>query len=124
MNINKNIFNVQSACHSRYIDLIAFVGKDNKIYLGKKTNYDSEGHYDNSDNSLLFISENKNTYIFLYGDGCIFSQEEALNKGIYTKEDYAEFSRIQNNILLSIKDKLKEEFCFDGKPFNGIFERK
>mgnify|MGYP007128257694 CR=1 FL=1 len=76
------------------MSMTALYTMDDKIYIGKSENYDNKGHYDNSDNSLLYVSDCHAAFTFLSSEGCTDTQEEALNRGIYTKEDYEEFSRI------------------------------
>ena len=119
----QNIFLTRSACHSNYTGMVALVGTDDKVYIGKSENYDNQGHYDNKDNSLFFVSENEKAYLFLYGEGCTLSQEEALKQGVYTKEDYAEFARIQNDVLAQFEKKPGKEFRFDGKPLQRAHVR-
>lgn len=90
---------------------------DDKIYIGKSGNYDNKGHYDNADNSLLYVSDCQAAFTFLASEGCIYPQDEALKRGIYTKEDYEEFSRIEG-FLSQAGFTPAKEFCFDDKPFS------
>lgn len=66
----QNIVVFQSAVHSNYKGYVALVKHlephkpytPEEIYLGKLENYDNHGNYDNSNNSLIFISKNPNMY--------------------------------------------------------------
>jgi len=112
-----------SACRSNYAGMTAFVGADDKIYIGKsenyRCNYEKPSFYDNSDNSLVFVSDNPKMYGFLCGDGWVKSQADMLKEGIFTGADYQEFARVQSEVLKAYpyKDNFTE-IKFDGKPFD------
>ena len=108
---------ITAASKSRYDGMVALFTMDDKIHIGKSENYDNKGHYDNADNSLLYVSDCQAAFTFLTSEGCIHSQDEALKQGIYTKEDYEEFSRI-TDFLAQAGFTPEKEFCFDGKPFS------
>lgn len=108
---------ITAAAKSRYDGMTALYTMDDKTYIGKSENYDNKGHYDNTDNSLLYVSGCQAAFTFLSSEGCIYPRDEALNRGIYTKEDYEEFSRIED-FLSQAGFTPEKEFCFDGKPFS------
>ena len=108
---------ITAAAKSRYDGMVALFTMDDKIYIGKSENYDNKGHYDNTDNSLLYVSGCQAAFTFLSSEGCIYPQDEALNRGIYTREDYEEFSRITDFLTQAGLTPIKE-FYFDGKPFS------
>ncbi|CUU82697.1 Domain of uncharacterised function (DUF955) [Campylobacter hyointestinalis subsp. hyointestinalis] len=108
---------ITAAAKSRYDGMVALFTMDDKIYIGKSENYDNKGHYDNKDNSLLYVSDCQAAFTFLSSEGCIYPQDEALNRGIYTREDYEEFSRI-TDFLTQAGLTPEKEFYFDGKPFS------
>ena len=108
---------ITAAAKSRYDGMVALFTMDDKIYIGKSENYDNKGHYDNTDNSLLYVSGCQAAFTFLSSEGCIYPQDEALNRGIYTREDYEEFSRI-TDFLTQAGLTPEKEFYFDGKPFS------
>ena len=108
---------ITAAAKSRYDGMVALFTMDYKIYIGKSENYDNKGHYDNTDNSLLYVSGCQAAFTFLSSEGCIYPQDEALNRGIYTREDYEEFSRI-TDFLTQAGLTPEKEFYFDGKPFS------
>lgn len=97
--------------------MVALFTMDDKIYIGKSENYDNKGHYDNKDNSLLYVTDCQAAFTFLSSEGCIHSQDEALKQGIYTKEDYEEFSRI-TDFLSQAGFTPEKEFFFADKPFS------
>ena len=108
---------ITAAAKTRYEGMTALYTMDDKIYIGKSENYDNKGHYDNSDNSLLYVSDCHAAFTFLSSEGCIYPQDEALNRGIYTKEDYEEFSRI-TDFLSQAGFTPEKEFFFADKPFS------
>ncbi len=81
----------------------AFVGADDKVYLGKRDNYDNHGHYNNADDSLLHVSDDPKIFGLLYGEGLVISQEEALRQHVYTQETLAEFAALQAGLLSQFK---------------------
>ena len=62
---------IRSAVHSNYAGMIAMLGADNRVYLGREEHYSYQdgqpGQYDNRDGSLLFVSDQPDIYYFLYG---------------------------------------------------------
>lgn len=108
---------ITAAAKSRYDGMVALFTMDDKTYIGKSENYDNKGHYDNTDNSLLYVSGCQAAFTFLSSEGCIYPQDEALNRGIYTREDYEEFSRI-TDFLTQAGLTPEKEFYFGGKPFS------
>lgn len=63
---------IRSATASNYQGMIAMVGEDNRVYLGKPENCylspdgEAPAYYDNSDRSLRLISDNIRIFHFLY----------------------------------------------------------
>ena len=108
---------ITAAAKTRYEGMTALYTMDDKIYIGKSENYDNKGHYDNKDNSLLYVSDCQAAFTFLSSEGCTDPQDEALNRGIYTKEDYEEFSRI-TDFLSQVGFTPEKEFFFADKPFS------
>ncbi len=108
---------ITAAAKSRYDGMVALFTMDDKIYIGKSENYDNKGHYDNKDNSLLYVSDCQAAFTFLSSEGCTYPQDEALNRGIYTKEEYGKFSRI-TDFLAQVGFTPEKEFFFADKPFS------
>ncbi|MCM1524045.1 MAG: SNF2-related protein [Ruminococcus sp.] len=118
----ENIFTVNSAIKSNYEGMVTLYGADERVYLGKSENYDSMGHYDNSDNSLVYISDNDKMFDFLsLGAGWVKSQQEMLDVGGFTLEDYREFSRLQETVLS--KYTQISDVTFDGKKFQPVSDK-
>lgn len=103
----KNIIEINSAVQSHYRGYVALVRYNDptipnggeKIYLGKSKNYDNSGHYDNTDNSLVFVSERPKMFYFLHGDGWTLSQDEMLEGGYFSLDDYKEYASLKAGIL-------------------------
>lgn len=119
---------IRSAVISNYRGYTAFVGTDDKVYLGRSENYlhNKENgflpFYNNTDNSLMFISDNEKMYSFLYGSGWIVSQQEMIEHGAFSLKDYAEYSSLKDGVLSGL-DKIRE-IKFDGKSFSyPVFDR-
>lgn len=109
---------IRSAVHSNYANMVAMIAADNKVYLGKEENYHFKGAqpgvYDNSDNSLCFISDRQDMYYFLYGEGWAHSQKDMLERGL-TMEQYMEFARLRDSVLQQFTPR--REILFSGQPF-------
>ena len=110
--MEKNVVKVQSAVISNYEGYNVFWqfdrnGSENiphRVYLGKRENYDNHGNYDNTDNSLIFISDNDKMGSFLEGSGWVVSQQGMIENGTFTEEDYAEFSMLKETVLRQFKE--------------------
>lgn len=115
--MNDKKIKIISACKSNYEGMTALVDFEDRVFLGKSKNYHftpgQEAYYDNEDNSLCLISNNKDIYKFLYGSGWILSQKEMLQ--YFTMELYEEFDKLQNGVLKQFKKIY--EITFDGKIF-------
>ena len=112
----------RSAAISNYKGMTAFVGCDDKLYLGKSENYifgeSGFAYYDNRDKSLTYITDNLTLYPFLYGSGWVCTQQEMLDNGSFTKEIYAEYDRLQKGVLSQFEQI--RELKFADKPFNYL----
>ena len=112
------IVNTVSAVISNYKGYDAFVDYNDNVWLGLQKNYDNHGHYNNSDNSLIFISENDKMYSFLYSSGWVLSQEEMINNGCFTQKLINEFINIENTILKNLIKKTQIKFI-DKIPYSA-----
>ena len=112
------VIEMRSSVHSNYANMVAMLGADNRVYLGKEENYHEApgqyGFYDNKDGSLCFISDQPDMYYFLYGEGWAHSQESMLERGL-TTEQYMEFAHLRDSVLLQFTPQ--REILFAGKPF-------
>ena len=119
----RNIVEVHSAARSNYKGYVVLCkhldtsrpDSPEEIYLGKSENYDNAGNYDNTDNSLVLVSKNGKMFSFLRDTGWTLSQQEMLDRKLFTEEDYKEFNDLQNGLL---KDFEKTgEIRFKDEPF-------
>lgn len=126
---SKNLVEIQSAAQSNYNGYVALVHRvsnknstDEEIYLGKRENY-TPGFYDNTDNSLIFVSNNPKMYGFLYGGGWTESQQSMVEKGLFSEQDYKDFFDLKNSVLKDLECTKEIRFGINvniegsGKPF-------
>ena len=111
---------------SPYKGMVTFVGDDNKTYLGKaenvlrNTDVINGDKYDNSDGSLVYLSDNQKIHRLLSTPeiGSTITQQEAIDRNIYTLEDYREFTRLQNGILSAYEQAYP--IRFNGEDFKPV----
>lgn len=120
--INKDNVIVQSASHSHYKGMDIFT-KDGQVFIGKELNYDNHGNYDNSDNSLQFVSDNEKMFSMLSGNGWVLSQQEMIDNGAFTAEDYKEYATVREQLASQYEQEEEPLFEIDieekgsGVPF-------
>lgn len=120
--INKDNVIVQSASHSHYKGMDIFT-KDGQVFIGKELNYDNHGNYDNSDNSLQFVSDNEKMFSMLSGTGWGLSQQEMIDNGAFTAEDYKEYATVREQLASQYEQEEEPLFEIDieekgsGVPF-------
>ena len=109
---------IRSAVHSNYAGMVAMIGADNRVYLGREERCHYEdmqpSHYDNQDGSLCFVCDQPDMYYFFYGEGWAHTQEEMLNRGL-TMRQYDEFARLRDGVLSQFTTS--REILFAGQPF-------
>lgn len=114
----ESIVYIRSAAHSNYTGMVAMIGTDGKIYLGKKENYvfgsGKPAYYKNHDGSLRYITDRQDIYGFLHGEGWVLSQEEMLRNGL-TVEQYVEFAKLRDGVLKQFE--VQREIRFADQPF-------
>ena len=118
-----DFFPVLKATVSHYISkdgaqLVAFTDENDAVYLGKRENYDHWGHYLNSDNSLLHISDNWKMFNFISGGGYSVSQSSLVAQGALSQEDFAEFDALRVGVLAQFEQV--EPLLFAGEPFQFV----
>ena len=87
--------------------------EETHIYLGKSENYDNEtSGYDNTDDSLIYVSDRPQIPFLLYGRPYAQTQQELIDDGTFTVEDYAEYARLKDGV---IKDILSKQPLIFGK---------
>lgn len=120
--INKDNVIVQSASRSHYKGMDIFT-KDGQVFIGKRLNYDNHGNYDNSDNSLQFVSDNEKMFSMLSGTGWVLSQQEMIENGAFTAEDYKEYATVRERLASQYEQEAEPLFETDieekgsGVPF-------
>lgn len=114
------IVEIRSAVHSNYAGMVAMLGADNRVYLGREERYyhqeEQTAYYDNRDGSLCLVSDQPDMYYFLYGEGWTHTQEEMLERGL-TMRQYEEFARIREGVLSQFTPH--REILFAGEPFRA-----
>lgn len=113
---------VQAASRANYAGMVVLSQFDrdgsgeiaDKVYLGKAENYNGRGVYDNSDNSLVHISDNPKMFSFLdASEGWTASQQEMIDNGAFTEADYAEFARLKEGVLSQFEEITPKKFEID-----------
>lgn len=115
---------VQKATVSHYVakdgaQLVAFTDENDKVYLGRRENYDHWGHYLNNDHSLLHISDNEKVFNFISGGGYSVSQSLLVAQGALNQEDFAEFDALRVGVLAQFEQV--EPLLFAGEPFQPTY---
>ena len=109
---------LRSAVHSNYAGMVAMLGADNRVYLGKEERCHYEDmqpvYYDNQDSSLCFVCDQPDMYYFLYGEGWAHTQAEMLERGL-TLRQYEDFARLRAGVLSQFAPI--REILFAGQPF-------
>lgn len=109
---------LRSAVHSNYAGMVAMLGADNRVYLGKEERCHYEDmqavYYDNQDGSLCFVCDQPDMYYFLYGEGWAHTQAEMLERGL-TQRQYEDFARLRSGVLSQFTTV--REILFAGQPF-------
>lgn len=95
-----------------------------KLYLGKTGNFDENSSlYDNTDGSLLYVSDNANFGLLFWESGFYLSQQELIDKGTFTADDYKKFAELKSGILANVETDGEVLFAVDdsdaesGLPF-------
>lgn len=112
------ILYVRAAAKSNYAGMVALLGTDDKVYLGKEENYVSEpgqpAYYKNYDGSLCHVSDRSDMFSFLHGEGWVHSQADMLKHGL-TMAQYVEFAKLRGGVLKQFE--VQREVQFAGQPF-------
>ena len=126
----RDIVTIQSASRANYAGMVVLSqfdrdgrgGVEEKVFLGKQENYDDHGNYDNSDNSLIYISRNLKLGSFLdAGPGWVLSQQSMIENGAFTPEDYAEFAHCKETVLKEFVELQPKLFEIDmDRPGSGV----
>lgn len=99
---------------SHYAGKVVLLDENCKVFLGDTARWNAEYYYyDNTDGSLMLVSENSDVYEFLCQDAWEESQSELLEELWFSVEDFAEFARVQDSIQLPYREG------FHGVTFGG-----
>ena len=98
----KEIVSIRSAYHSVYEEYSVFIQDNEMVSLGKAKNYDQKGSYDNSDDSLIVLSDNKKLFDILEASVPAMSFEEKIKQGIEVTADYLELANLQRTVLTNL----------------------
>ena len=109
---------IRSAVHSNYAGMVAMLGADNRVYLGReeRCHYQNmqPSYYDNQDGSLCFVCDQPDMYYFLYGEGWAHTQAEMLERGL----PCASMKNLQDCKMGSLHSlPPKEKFCLPDSHF-------
>ena len=114
---------IRSAVHSNYAGMVAMLGADNRVYLGREERCHYQdmqpSYYDNQDGSLCFVCDQPDMYYFLYGEGWAHTQAEMLERGL-TLRQYEEFARLQNGVLAQFTTQREILFAGKGTLMAGV----
>ena len=105
---------VHAVSETMYEGVWAFLDDNNSVYIGKPQNI-LNGTYDNSDNSLVKLSDNEKIYDFLTvgENGFEQSQQQMLDLRRMSIEDYREITHLQETVLSSYEQKYDLKFAME-----------
>lgn len=90
------------------------------LYLGKRENYDKRGNYDNTDNSLIFVTHNDKLFRLLEGSTYTMSQKMMVEEGGFSDDDYREYHDVCENLKGQLQQIRTTRFGADvSKGTNG-----
>lgn len=85
--------------------------EETHIYIGKTENLDTAtNEYDNSDDSLIYVTDRPQMPYLLYGKYYPQTQQELIDNGTFTAEDYAEYNRLKEGELREILERANLKF--------------
>lgn len=111
---------VQMAQNAPMRGKVAFYIND-KTYLGDKEYYGSNGLYDNSDNTLEYVSSNDHMFHFIVGREFAYSAESLLKREELDLKDFEEYQELKTNGVLAKYENIRYgDVSFEGKPFDEV----
>lgn len=125
----KNIVEIHSASRTFYKGRVALLrwldtsipNSACEVYLGKSENYDNKGNYDNSDDSLILVSTNEKIWSLIRDSHWVVSQQEFIESGDFTEQDYKEFYELKNGLLKDMETTGEILFSVDiDDPNSGV----
>ena len=108
-------------------ETIPLRGKDvfiinDKIYIGDREYYGNNGLYDNSDNTLEYVSSNPHLLHFVSGREFAYSAESMLKREELDRADFEEYkARKETGVLAKYENIRVGDVSFEGKTFNAVY---
>ena len=102
-------------------------GKDvfiinDKIYIGDREYYGNNGLYDNSDNTLEYVSSNPHLLHFVSGREFAYSAESMLKREELDRADFEEYKALKETGVLARYENIRfGDVSFEGKTFNAVY---
>lgn len=119
--LSQDIVTVQLA------ETIPLRGKDvfiinDKIYIGDREYYGNNGLYDNSDNTLEYVSSNPHLLHFVSGREFAYSAESMLKREELDRADFEEYKALKETGVLARYENIRfGDVSFEGKTFNAVY---
>lgn len=85
------IIKTDSAVISKIKGMVAFI-KDGKTFIGKESNYDNKGNYNNHDESFRQVSSREKLFHILSSDYSPEALTLLIAEGNFTLEDFKEYA--------------------------------
>lgn len=108
-------------------ETIPLRGKDvfiinDKIYIGDREYYGNNGLYDNSDNTLEYVSSNPHLLHFVSGREFAYSAESMLKREELERADFEEYKALKETGVLARYENIRfGDVSFEGKTFNAVY---
>lgn len=108
-------------------ETIPLRGKDvfiinDKIYIGDREYYGNNGLYDNSDNTLEYVSSNPHLLHFVSGREFAYSAESMLKREELDRADFEEYKALKETGVLARYENIRfGDVSFEGKTFNAVY---
>lgn len=108
-------------------ETIPLRGKDvfiinDKIYIGDREYYGNNGLYDNSDNTLEYVSSNPHLLHFVSGREFAYSAESMLKREELDRADFEEYKALKETGMLARYENIRfGDVSFEGKTFNAVY---
>ena len=108
-------------------ETIPLRGKDvfiinDKIYIGDREYYGNNGLYDNSDNTLEYVSSNPHLLHFVSGREFAYSAESMLKREELDRADFEEYKALKETGVLAKYENIRfGDVSFEGKTFSAVY---
>ena len=108
-------------------ETIPLRGKDvfiinDKIYIGDREYYGNNGLYDNSDNTLEYVSSNPHLLHFVSGREFAYSAESMLKREELDRADFEEYKALKETGVFARYENIRfGDVSFEGKTFNAVY---